>query len=127
MQAAWAQAGVAGEPPKPIVAGRDDVERAQGPGKAPLALLFAMAQGTAKLLEAPGGAGWAVIRLEHIQPGDASHDAARIGAVRQAFGQVLGREYAEQFARAARAAVGVTTNPAALAKIKAQLLGGATQ
>ena len=127
LQAAWAQAGVAGEPPKPIVASREDVDRAQGPGKAPLALLFAMAQGTAKLLEAPGGAGWAVIRLERIKPGDASRDAARTASIRQAFGQVLGREYAEQFARAARAAVGVKTNPAALAKIKAQLLGGAAQ
>ena len=127
MQAAWAQAGVGSEGPKPLAASREEVDRAQGPSKAPLALMFAMAPGTAKLLEAPGGAGWAVIRLDRIQPGDASHDTARITAVRQAFGQLVGREYAQQFARAARATVGVSTNPAALAKVKAQLLGQAAQ
>ena len=124
IQQAWAQAGISAEGPKPLAASREDVDRAQGPGKAPLALMFAMAPGTAKLLEAPGGGGWAIIRLEHVQPGDASHDVARIGAIRQAFGQLIGREYAEQFARAARAAVGVTTNRAVIAKVKAQLLGG---
>ena len=124
LQAAWAQAGVASEGPKPLVAGREDIDRAQGPSKAPLALMFAMAANTAKLLEAPGGAGWAVIRLDRIQSGDASHDAPRITAVRQAFGQVVAREYADQFARAARGVVGTTINQAALAKVKAQLLGG---
>ena len=127
LAAAWAQAGVGGDGPKPLTATRDDINRAQGPSKQPLALLFAMAPNTTKLLEAPGGAGWAVIRLDHIQPGDASHDAARLTAVRQAFGQVIGREYADQFARAARNTVGVTLNQAALTKVKAALLGSAGQ
>lgn len=123
LQAAWVQSGVAGEGPKPLAASREDIDRAQGPSKGPLALMFAMAPGTAKLLEAPGGAGWAIIRLERIQPGDASKDTARIAAIRQAFGGLVGREYAEQFARAAQKTVGVTTNKDALAKVKAQLLG----
>ena len=127
LDAAWAQAGVRSDGPKPLAAGREDIERAQGPARAPLALLFAMAPNTAKLLEAPGGGGWAVIRLDRIQPGDAARDLPRINAVRQAFGQVTGREYTEQFARAARAFVGVKLNPAAIAKVKAALLGQAGQ
>lgn len=127
LQAAWAQARVGGEGPKPLAVSRVDIDRAQGPAKQPLALLFAMAVNTAKLLEAPGGAGWAIVRLDRIEHGDASRDTARVTAVRQAFGQVLGREYTEQFARAARGAVGVTLNQAAIAKVKATMLGQTTQ
>jgi peptidyl-prolyl cis-trans isomerase D len=122
VQAAFAAAGVKAEGPKPLVASREELDRAQGPSRGPLALMFAMAPNTAKLLEAPGG-GWAVIKLERIQPGDASKDQARIAAIRQAFGQLIGREYAEQFSRAAQKAVGVTTNKDAVAKVRAQLLG----
>lgn len=129
MADAWAQAGINAEAPKPLNASREQLERAQGPSRGPLALMFAMAPNTVKLLEAPGGAGWAVIRLNRIQPGDASRDAPRIDQYRRAFGQVVGREYADQFARAAQVAVGVTTNRDAVAKVKAQLLtrGGGAQ
>ena len=120
---AVARAGVPLPPPHPLVASRDDVERAQGPSKAPLSLLFAMAPNTAKLLEAPGNGGWAIIRLERIQPGDATKDPTRTTQVRQALGTVLGREYAEQFARATQAAVGVKVNKDVVARTKAQLLG----
>ena len=127
MQAAWTQAGVRSEGPKPLSASREDVDREQGPSRAPLALMFAMAENTAKLLEAPGGGGWAVIRLDRIQQGDASRDQPRIAAVRQGFGQLIGREYTDQFARAARKAVGVTINKDVIAKAKAALLGGTAQ
>ena len=120
---AWTQAGVSAPPPHPLVAAREDIDRAEGPTRAPLALMFAMAPGTTKLLEAPGGAGWAVIRLERIQPGDASRDQPRVAAVRQALGGLVGREYAEQFARATQKAVGVKTNKDAVARVRAQLLG----
>ena len=120
---AWAQTGISAPPPHPLFAAREDLDRTQGPSRAPLALMFAMAPGTTRLLEAPGGAGWAVIRLDRIQPGDASKDTARVTAVRQALGGLAGREYAEQFARAAQASVGVRVNADAVARVKAQLLG----
>ena len=121
---AWAATGLKAAPPHPLAAARDDLDKAQGPAKAPLALLFAMPRGATRLLEASGGAGWAVIRLDRIIPGDASREPDRIAALRAAFGQVLGREYLEQFAQAARAAVGVKTNPATIARVKADLLKG---
>lgn len=124
---AWAATGLSAEGPKPLAASREQFERLQGPSRAPLALMFAMAPGTAKLLEAPANGGWAVIKLDQIQPGDASRDLARVAAVRQAFGQVIGREYAEQFARAAQLATGVKVNAQAVARVKKQLTdqGGA--
>ncbi|WP_419809545.1 SurA N-terminal domain-containing protein [Sphingomonas sp.] len=123
LQQAWAAAGVSGEGPKPLNASREDVDRTQGPSRAPLALMFAMAPNTTRLLEAPGNGGWAIIRLDRVQSGDASRDTVRVGAIKQAFGGLLGREYAEQFARAAERQVGAKTNPAAVARVRAQLLG----
>lgn len=123
MQQAWAASGLRTDGPKPLVASREDMDRQQGPGRAPLALMFAMAPGTAKLLEAPSNGGWAVVKLERIQPGDSSRDQPRVAAIRQAFGQLIGREYAEQFARAAQKVVGSTTDKAAVDRLKKQLTG----
>ena len=81
-----------------------------------------LAPGTARLLEEPNGAGWAVIKLNTITPGDASRDPARIAGIQSAFGQVLGREYLQQFVRAARTAENVRVNPSAVARVKAELL-----
>ena len=122
MAAAWSATGLKAAPPHPLVASRDDIERAQGPAKAPLALMFAMAKGQAKLLEAPGGAGWAVIRLDTITPGHAAGNPERQGQVRAAFTQVIGREYLQQFARASRLATHTTINADAVARLKAELL-----
>lgn len=124
---AWSKSGLKTTGPKPLVASREDVGRAQGPTRAPLALLFAMPRGAAKLLEEPNGNGWAVIKLNTIIPGDASRDPARVAGLRGAFAQVLAREYAEQFVRAARTAVGVQVNAAAVARVKAELAGGAAR
>lgn len=128
MAAAWTATGLKAAPPHPLNAARDDVDRAQGANKAVLALLFAMGKGQAKLLEAPGGAGWAVIKLDTITPGRAAGDATRNEAVRSAFTQVLGHEYLQQFARAARLAVNARVNADAVARVKADLLkSGAAQ
>ena len=123
LDAAWAASGVKSAGPHALAASREEIEKAQGPSRAPLALMFAMAKGTAKLLEAPGNAGWAIVKLDGITPGDASRDPARIAGIRGAFSQVLGREYLEQFARAARASVGVKINQTVLTKVKADLAG----
>lgn len=124
LAAAWAATGLKAASPHALTASREDAERAQGPTRAPLALMFAMTRGTAKLLEAPGGAGWAIIKLNGVTPGDASRDVGRVAGTRGAFAQVLGREYLEQFARAARTAVGVTVNQPVVARVKQGLLGG---
>ena len=92
----------------------------------PLALLFAMAQGTTKLLEAPEKAGFYIIHLDTIVPGNASGNAKVIAGTRADIGKVIGREYAAAFGKAVQQAIGVTRNAAAIAKLKADLAGGAS-
>lgn len=92
----------------------------------PLALLFAMSQGTTKLLEAPEKAGFYIIHLDQIVPGDARGNAKVIAGTRGDISKVVGREYAAEFAKAVQNAIGVQRNAAAIAKLKADLLGGAS-
>ncbi|WP_404370584.1 SurA N-terminal domain-containing protein [Sphingomonas sp. MMS24-J45] len=92
----------------------------------PLALLFAMAQNTTKLLEAPDKAGFYIIHLDTIVPGDARGKPQVIAGTRGDISKVVGREYAAQFGKAVQNAIGVQRNAAAIAKLKADLLGGAS-
>ena len=92
----------------------------------PLAMLFAMAQGTTKMLEAPEKAGFYIIHLDTIVPGDARGNKTVIAGTRADIGKVIGREYAAEFGKAVQNAIGVTRNAAAIAKLKADLLGGAS-
>ena len=92
----------------------------------PLALLFAMAQKTTKLLEAPEKSGFYIIHLDTIVPGDARGNAKVIAGTRSDIGKVIGREYAAEFGKAVQQAIGVKRNAAAIAKLKADLLGGAS-
>ena len=116
----------AGRPLPPVQtagASRAQLAAAQGNVQPPLALLFSMAKGNAKLLEAPNNAGWLIVKLDTIVPGDARGTPAAISGARGSIARLVGREYAEQFARAVRNAVGVKTDAAALARLRADLAG----
>ena len=89
-------------------------------------MLFAMAQGTTKMLEAPEKAGFYIIHLDTIVPGDARGNKTVIAGTRADIGKVIGREYAAEFGKAVQNAIGVTRNAAAIAKLTADLLGGAS-
>lgn len=93
----------------------------------PLAMLFSMAEGSAKLLPAPNGAGWFVVHLEERTPGDASDSPQLVEATRTQFSRVAGNEYAEQFARAVERQVEVERKEEAIQALKRQLRGGAAQ
>lgn len=122
-----AQAMAASGRPLPPVqtasASRAQLAAAQGNVQPPLALLFSMAKGNAKLLEAPNNAGWLIVKLDTIVPGNAAGTPAAVAGARGSIARLVGREYAEQFARAVRNAVGVKTDAAALARVRADLLG----
>ena len=92
----------------------------------PLALLFAMAPKTTKLLEAPNKAGYYLIHLDTIEAGDATGKDQVIAGTQGDIGKVIGREYAAEFGKAVQQAVGTTRNAAAIAKLKAELLGNAS-
>jgi peptidyl-prolyl cis-trans isomerase D len=92
----------------------------------PVRLMFSMAEKKAKAIPAPERGGYWIVQLDDIEEGNAKGNAALIGQTRGQLGQLIGNEYVEQFAAAARKAVKVKRNEAAIAALKAQLSGQAT-
>ena len=85
-----------------------------------------MTQGSAKLLSAPNDAGYFVVKLDKIEPKDASKgNDELVAGTQQGLGSVIGDELADQFSRAVRGKVGVKQNPQAIATIRQELGGGA--
>ncbi len=114
----------AGAPaPRPISATRAQLAQAQGGAEPALALMFSMAQGSAKLLEAPQGAGWMIVKLNQIERADAGRNPAAIAGARGDIARRAGRELAEQFARAARNELGVKIDSNAVARVRKDLTG----
>ena len=127
IQQSLSQTGLKLPAARPLTASRAQI--AADPRGAPpaLALMFSMAPNTAKTLAAPDDSGWFIIKLDSIASGNAAGNDAAIKAARANIGRSVGREYVEQFAKAVRADVGVKTNAASLARVRADLLGnGAT-
>jgi peptidyl-prolyl cis-trans isomerase D len=106
-----------------MTATRREIARENAQVPPPLAMMFSLPRGKARILAAPGGRGWFVVYLERIVPGDARKEPALILAVRNQFGQILGDEYARQFTGAIRAGLNVRTNQDALRKVQAEMLG----
>jgi len=121
--AALASAGVSLPSPRRLSLSRSQLAANPQGVEPAVALLFSMAPGTAKLLEAPDRKGWLVVKLDAIQRGDARGNAQLVRATRTDLGRAVGAEYAEQFARAARSAVGARVDPAAVAQVRRDLTG----
>ncbi len=92
----------------------------------PVALMFAMAPKSTKLLEAPDKSGWIIVHLDSITPGNAQGNAKVIAGTQSDLGNVVGREYVAQFGKAVQNAIGTSRNAAAIASLKAELLGVAS-
>jgi len=117
------QTGVRGPAPQPIDTTRAQLNANQRGVEPTLALLFSMPQGSARMLQAPNNAGWLLIKLNRITPGDARGKPGVVAATRADLGRVIGQEYAQQFTRAAVDAVGIKRKPEAVADLKRELLG----
>lgn len=89
----------------------------------PIALMFSLPQGSVRLLEAPRGQGWFIVKLDQVVPGNADSAPQLIGAIRQQMTQVAADELAGQFTRAIQAQVGVERDPGTIAKLRRRLLG----
>ena len=89
----------------------------------PLALLFSMARGTAKKLEAQGNSGWYIVAVDEIEPGRMQPNDPLLAEASQALGQLAGREYSEQLRTAMREELGVERNPEAIEAVRKQLTG----
>lgn len=89
----------------------------------PLALLFSMAQGTSKRLEATSNLGWFVVDLDAIDLGEMANDDPLIAQAQQQLGQTVGQEYADQLVVAMRQTMGVERNQTAIDAVSRQLTG----
>jgi len=113
-------------PVQPVTARRLDIaQRGQVPP--PLAMMFSLPKGKARLLPAPNGTGWFVVYLDKVIPGNAAGTPQLVQATQSQFGEVLGDEYAQQFTRAVQAGMKVERDEEAIRKLKAQLTGGTAQ
>lgn len=125
---AFASAQVKLPPVQTLTATRRDIARANAQVPPPMAMMFSLPRGKARLLPAPDGRGWFVVYLDRIVPGDATKEPALIQAVRNQFGGIIGEEYARQFTAAIREDLKIERNDEAVRKLKAELAGpGAVQ
>ena len=121
---ALAEAGVKLPAPKPAGGRRLDIVQAAEKVPPPLSLMFGMPLKTARVLAVPQSAGWFIVYLDKIVPGDVKQAAPVVAATQQQMTRVIGDEYVQQFASAVKAKVGVTRNDAAVAAFKRSLTGG---
>ena len=120
---AFAQADVRLPAPQTVSARRLDIARPNQPVPPPLAMMFSLPKGKARMLAAPNGEGWFVVHLENTIPGDASKAPELVQATRSQFQRFLSEEYAEQFTRRVQKGLEVERDARAIARLKQQLLG----
>lgn len=102
---------------------RELLARRQGNLPPPLVLMFSMAEGSIKMLEAPRNLGWYVVSLEEISTAPVDQEPELVAQTRQQLGQALSEEYRRQATAAMRKELGVTRNDAAIAAARKQLAG----
>jgi peptidyl-prolyl cis-trans isomerase D len=102
---------------------RQLLARRQGNLPPPLVLLFSMAEGSVKVLEAPRDLGWYVVSLQDISTDPVDGEPGLVTQTRQQLSQALSEEYRRQATAAMRKELGVTRNEAAIAAVRKQLAG----
>ncbi len=110
-------------PIDPINLSREQLTASGRQVPAPLALMFSMAEGTTKKLEAPQSAGWFVVDLKDIDAGTIAKDDPAFLQAKRELSQLIGREYSDQLRVAMREELGVERNPAAIEAVRKQLSG----
>lgn len=102
---------------------RELLARSQGNVPPPLVLMFSMAQGSVKLLEAPRNIGWYVISLDEITTSPVDQEPGLLEQTRRQLAPTLTEEYRRQAAAAMRKELGSTRNEAAIEAVRKQLAG----
>ena len=109
-------------PPQPLSITREELMQQQRPNP-PLALFFAMTEGTAKRLAVPNDGGFFIVSLDEITQGDIENDDPLIAEARSGYGEVLSREYGDQLRVAIRSDVKVERNDDAVASLRREMTG----
>lgn len=90
----------------------------------PLVLMFSMAQGSTKKLEAAQDIGWFVVNLAEIATDPVDSEPGLVVRTREQLAPALTREYRAQVSAAIRKEVGVERNESAIEAVRKQLAGG---
>ena len=116
---------VAGLPaPTPVKIRRVQLQQFQGRVPPPLQMLFSLAPGKSRLVAAPDGQGFYVVKLNRIAPGDALSQPTLVTQTQTDLNASAGEEIAVQFLSAAQRELGVTRNEQAIAAARQRMLAG---
>jgi len=115
--------GVPLPPANPLSVTRAQLAQMQGRVPAPLALLFSMAKGTARKIDAPNQAGWVIVVLDSVVPGTVAPTDPVVVQAAGDLGKATGREYADQLRGAITHEIGSKRNPTAIATVQTDLAG----
>lgn len=118
---ALAASGAPLEPAQTVSGRRGDFTAKDRPMPPPLAMMFAMKKGSAKTLKAPDDRGYFVVKLDVIEPGDASKKPELLTGYQNEMDAMLASEYAAQLIMAARQAVGAKIDKGAIKALRSQL------
>ncbi len=89
----------------------------------PVVMLLNTPKGQARVLAAPNGQGWFVVKVDEVEPGDLSQAPQLVDAVRRSLQSEAGNEIGETFVRAIEREVGVTRRPEQLKAVNRRLTG----
>lgn len=121
LQAALTAANIQGAQVESIKGTRADLSRQGQQIAPPIAMMFAMKKGTAKILQGGGNRGWYVVYLTDVVKGDARGNAEMLRARKQEISGLLQTEYGAQLIAAAAKDVGVKKNDDGIAELRTRL------
>lgn len=111
-------------PPQNVNMTRAELRPANGQRiPTPLVLLFSMAEGTSKRLEAPNNLGWYVIDLDSITAAPIENDDPLFEQARSSLNETISDELSEQLTSAVRGELGIDLNETAIDAVRRQLTG----
>ena len=115
------QAGAGVSPVQPFGARRLQLSEVPPAIAAPMRILFSLSAGKSRMVAAPQGAGYFVVRAVSVTPGNAATQPGLISQVQQSFQEPASQEIAEQFLAAVRKDVGVKRNEKAINAARTRL------
>jgi peptidyl-prolyl cis-trans isomerase D len=89
----------------------------------PVVMLLNTPKGQARVIPAPQGQGWFVVKVDEVVPGDVTQAPQLVDAVRTSLVREGGEEIAESFVRAIERSVGVVRKPDAVKAVNRRLTG----
>jgi len=112
-------------PPQAVNLTRAELQPQQGQRiPTALVLLFSMAEGTVKRLEAPNDLGWFIVQLDDITATELEAEDPLLAQAQASLVQTFSTELASQFTNAIRNELGVDRNETAIEAVRTQLSGG---